>query len=96
MMLRIFASILLLFSILFLPFWVSVILALLGMLYFSLFYEAVVLFLLSDLLYGAPEARLFNIFFFSFILSIIFLLVIEFLKKKLKFYKKNQHVFKDF
>ena len=89
MILRIFASILLLFSILFLPFWVSIILAILGMLYFSLFYEAVALFLLSDLLYGTPEVKLFNIFFFSFILSIILLLVIEFLKKKLKFYKKN-------
>ena len=89
MWLRISFAILLLFSVLFLPFWVSVILAILGMLYFSLFFEAVALFLLSDLLYGATEPKLFNIFFFSFILSIILLLVIEYLKKKLKFYKKN-------
>lgn len=89
MMLRIAFSVLLLLSILFMPFWVSVVLALLGMLYFSLFWEAVLLLFLSDLLYGIKETKLFNIYFFSFILSLIILLSIEFLKKKLKFYKEN-------
>jgi len=86
MALRILASILLLFSILFMPFWVSVILALASMVYFSIFWEATILLLLSDLLYGAKEAKFSNVIFISFIVSILILILLEFLKKKLKFY----------
>jgi len=83
---RIFASILLLLSILFLPFWVSVILALAGMMYFSLFFEAVFFFLLSDVLFGVPEAKFFGLTYVSLILGVIVLLITEILKRKLKFY----------
>lgn len=86
MALRILATIILLFSILFLPFWVSVILALGGMLYFQKYWEAVALFLLSDALYGASEAKFFGMVFVSFFISLFALLVIEELKKRLKFY----------
>jgi len=89
MIFRICLSILLLFSILFLPFWVSIILAISGIIYFSMFFEAVILFFISDLIYGTMEIKLFNIFFFSFILSLVFLLIMEFIKRKLKFYKKK-------
>lgn len=88
-MIRIFFSVLLLFSILFLPFYLSVILAILGMILFSFFWEAVLLLFISDLLYGTVEMRLLNIFFFSFIFSLVFLFVTEFVKKKLKFYQKK-------
>jgi len=87
MLLRILAFILLLFSILFMPFGVSVILALIGMIYFSVFWEAVVLFLLSDLLYGVKEAKFSGVIFISFIVSAMVLITIEIIKKKLKFYK---------
>ncbi|MEK7081273.1 MAG: hypothetical protein AAB902_02710 [Patescibacteria group bacterium] len=86
MALRILASVLLLFSILFMPFWVSVILALAGMIYFAIFWEVVVLLLLSDLLYGVKEAKFSNVIFISFIVSILVLVLLEFLKRKLKFY----------
>lgn len=86
MMLRISASILLLFSILFMPFWVSAILALGAMFYFDVFWEAVFLFFLSDLLYGIKEAGLYNLYFISFILSALVLILLEFTKRKLKFY----------
>lgn len=66
------------------PFWVSVILALAGMAYFSFFWEAVVLFLLSDLLYGVAEVRFLNLFFVSFLVSLLILIAIELLKKKLR------------
>lgn len=88
MTLRIIASFVILLSILFLPFWVSVILAFLAIIYFRVFWEAIVLFFISDLLYGANEARFFNITLVSTIFIIIMLLLIEFTKKKLKFYKK--------
>ena len=68
------------------PFWVSVILAFMGMVYFPLFLEAVFLFLLSDLLYGAREAKLGGMIFVSYIITVVVFILIEFLKKKLKFY----------
>lgn len=86
MALRILAFILLLFSVLFLPFWVSVILALGAMVYFPVFWEATALFLLSDLLYGASEAKFFGMVFVSFFASIAVLIAIETLKKRLRFY----------
>jgi hypothetical protein len=66
------------------PFWVSILLALAGMICFSFFWESVILFLLSDLLYGAGEARFFNIFFVSLIVSFLVLIIIELIKKKVR------------
>ena len=68
------------------PFWVSVILALFGMFYFNFFLEAVVLFLLSDLLHGASEPKFFGFVFISFIGSGIVLVLAEWIKNKLRFY----------
>lgn len=85
---RILASIILLFSIFFMPFWVSVILALVGMAYFSFFLEAVLLFLLADAFYGLPEPKFFNITFVSFIMALICFIILELLKKKLRFRPK--------
>ena len=86
LILRILAAAILLFSILFMPLWVSVILAFAGMIYFPKFYEAVVLFLLSDALYGISEAKFYGMAFVSFFTFLIALLIIEAFKKKLKFY----------
>ena len=88
MLLRILAFIMLWWSVLFMPLWVSIILALAGMLYFKFFLEAVFLFLLSDLLYGAPELIFFNIIFVSFIVALTFFIILELLKKKLRFHSK--------
>lgn len=85
-MLRISALVILALSILFMPFWVSIILAFGGMIYFDIFWEAMVLFLLSDVLYGVREAKFYDMIFISFIVSAIVLVIIEVLKKRLKFY----------
>ncbi|OGI94998.1 hypothetical protein A2917_01285 [Candidatus Nomurabacteria bacterium RIFCSPLOWO2_01_FULL_42_17] len=84
---RILAAIILLLSVLFMPFWVSAILALAGMIYFPFFLEAVLVFLLSDLLYGTPLSKPFNIVFVSFILTLACFIILELLKKKLRFNK---------
>lgn len=68
------------------PFWLSAILVLLCMIYFSVFWEAIILFLLSDLLYGVKEAKFFGLVFISVIVSSLVLITIEIIKKKLKFY----------
>lgn len=93
MILRILVSTMLLFSVLFAPFWVSAVLAFLAMIYFSKFFEAAVLFFLSDLLYGTKtaEAGGFHMIFISFITAALFLIIIEIVKKKLKFYPSKQH-----
>jgi len=83
MLIRILASILLLFLVLFMPFWVSVLLALVGVFYFSVFWEAVILLLLSNLLYGAGDP---SAIFISLLIYTIILIAIEMLKKKIKFF----------
>ena len=83
---RILASVFLLVSVLFLPLWFSALLALILMFYFDIFWEAVALFLLSDLLYGVPQSGFYNFAFVSFVSAGLGLLLIEFAKKKLKFY----------
>jgi len=85
MALRIFAGVILLFSVLFLPFWISFILAFAAMAYFSFFLEAVILFFLSDLLFGAREARFFEIIFVSSIIALCCFIILELFKKKLRF-----------
>jgi len=57
-------------------------------LYFSIFWEAVVLFLLSDLLFGVPGAGLGGATYISFTISALGLIALEYFKKKLKFYPK--------
>jgi len=89
---RILVSFLLLMSILFLPLWLSAIIAISAMVIYSFFFEAVLLFLLSDLLYGVKEDRYLGILFVSTIFSIILLLLIELVKKLIRFYpKKNDY-----
>lgn len=70
------------------PFWLSFILALFGMIYFAFFIEAVCLLALSDLLYGVREVKFLHMIFISSVISIVILFVLEFLKKKIKFYPK--------
>jgi len=88
MILRITSFFVLLFSVLFMPFWVSAILALVGMFYFNVFWEATALFFLSDLLFGIREVKNSPIIFTSFFISVLFLITLEILKKKLLIYNK--------
>ena len=84
MLLRILASIALLFSILYMPLWLSALMALVAMIYFSFFWEGVAIFFLSDLLYGVGVSRYFGIFFVSFIVCLAVFVVIELVKKKIR------------
>ncbi len=86
MTLRIITALILLFSVLFLPFYVSVVVALAGIVYFSYFIEAVVLFFLMDLLYGVREVKFSQEVYVLLITSLVFVFVAEIVKKKLKFY----------
>jgi hypothetical protein len=88
MALRISSIILILLSVLFMPFWLTLILTVFAMFYFDFFIEGVVLFFISDLLYGIEGEKLFGMMFLSTILALILLGVLQILKKRLKFYPR--------
>ncbi|MCF7833939.1 MAG: hypothetical protein K9L98_03540 [Candidatus Pacebacteria bacterium] len=82
---RILAVVILGVSIIFLPFWVSAVLAFGMMFYFRYFIEAVFLFLISDLIFGVSEEKYGTFTFLSMFLTAIMLLIIEYTKKKTRF-----------
>ena len=88
MPLRIIASFFILLSILFFPIWASILIAFISIIYFRMFWEAILLLFISDLLFGISEFRYLNITVFSTILILCLLLLIEYIKRKLKFYQK--------
>ncbi|KKR42948.1 MAG: hypothetical protein UT78_C0012G0019, partial [Candidatus Nomurabacteria bacterium GW2011_GWF2_40_12] len=74
--------------VLFAPFGVSVVLALVGAFYFNVFWEAIVWLSLSNLLYGAGDP---SAIFISLLIYTIILIAIEMLKKKIKFYDTENY-----
>jgi len=83
---RVLAVIVLLFSALSFPVWITAILALSAMLYFPYFIEAVVIFLISDLLFAAPAHKL-----YSFLFALLVFIVIEVAKRKLRFKQSKKY-----
>lgn len=83
---RVILVIALIFSVIFEPFWLSAILMLLGIAYFPIFWEGILVFLVGDFLYGVERAELWGITFFMTLLAAVSVAIGEFLKKKLKFY----------
>ncbi|MBI3888720.1 hypothetical protein HY311_02920 [Candidatus Nomurabacteria bacterium] len=91
MLQRILAFFLLLFSVLFMPLWVTAILALAGIIYFKVFFEAVLIFILSDLLYGIKETKNSPMLFISFFISVLVLVMIEIFKKRIRYYDNSNY-----
>jgi len=81
---RILASVALLISVFIMPFWVSLILAFLEMFYFHFFAEAVIISLISDLLYSAPVQVFSGVTGVFFIVSLVVFIILELLKKKIR------------
>lgn len=89
-MLRILAFIVLLLSVLFMPIYITAFLGLLAIIYFSKFWEGTIVFLFSDLLHQVKDNKTFPIIFLSFIISLLVLISLEFLKKKFNFYQRQK------
>lgn len=70
------------------PFWLSAILAFVGMAIFADYWEAVILLLISDALHGAIEVKFINFTLISSSSALFILIVFHFLKKKLRFYSE--------
>lgn len=80
---RILYNFLLLISIFFVPFWITLFLILLGIVYFNNFYEAVFFALISDFYFGVEEARYLNTEFLFTVIVTLLLLISIFLKTRL-------------
>jgi len=87
---RIILDIVLFLSIFLVPFWLQGILALVLLFYFRNYYEFIVIFLVSDLVYSVSESRFFGIKIFSFFVSIFVFIGVQFLKTKLSYYKDQR------
>ncbi len=83
MILRILASLILSASLITMPFYFSLILAILFIFYFRFFLEALVLMLLSDLIFGVQMDKFWNIRLVSFLICLIIFIFLEILKKRL-------------
>lgn len=86
---RILAILLLFFSTLFFPFWMTTILGIGAMAYFPKFWEIILIALVVDLLYAVPEVQFYGTVHATTIGTAATLLLVEFLKKKLKYYPEH-------
>lgn len=87
MTLRIFINILILLSIFYLQWWITVFFILFGMFLFRNFYEGIFAGLLLDLLYGTSVKEFYGIWFVFTGITSIFFILIEFLKKNIRVYE---------
>ena len=74
------------------PFWLVVILALFGLIYFKNFYEFIAVFLLHDFLYAVPEPHMFGSVFTLTIASLIIFFLSNFIKRKVIFSQLRNYV----
>ncbi len=81
---RITADIILLLSVLFLPWWVTIILALALTFYFEFYYEFIIAAILIDMLYGVPQEWSFNLPLEYSIFSIVVFMLIQWVKTRLR------------
>ncbi len=81
---RVLSNFLLLLAVLYLPFWIFIILAVVFVFLFRGFYEIVFWALFIDLLYGSRSNFLFGFQFVSTFLAIIILMSAESFKKRLR------------
>jgi hypothetical protein len=82
---RLASYLILLASVLSMPWWVSFVLALCFIFYFNHYYEAVFFAFLSDVLYVSPVAKFGGFALVSFSVVLVAVFLIEFLKKRMVF-----------
>lgn len=68
------------------PWWVSVVIALAGVFFFTDFYEIIFAGFIMDIVYGAPNASFLNVQFISTVAAIFLFAGGAFLKKRMVFY----------
>jgi len=84
MFLRLTSVILLLVSVIFLPWWLWLVMAAGLMFLLPAFWEAIPILFVSDLIFGVPEGRFFGSVFATLIVGIVIYLLINLFKKYLR------------
>ncbi len=89
MYLRISANILILLSIFYFSWWVTVLFVLISFFVFKNFYEGILAGFLVDILYGTKTIEFMNIWFVFTAFSAIFYFIIEKMKKSIRWYETD-------
>ncbi|MEK7556075.1 MAG: hypothetical protein AAB523_02175 [Patescibacteria group bacterium] len=83
---RAIADVCILLSVLYAPWWVTAFIGILFVFYFSNYYELIAAGVLVDVLYGNNSTPLFHIPFIFSIDSVVFYVLVQFLKTKMRMY----------
>ncbi len=75
------------FAVLVLPWWATVFLLLISLVYFSWFYEAILPAVLFDLLYSLPQTAFFGFYLISVIIVLLTIFLVEEIRKRLFVYR---------
>ena len=86
-MMRVIANIFLFLSVLFLPWWMTAIFIIAALFIFKNFYEAIAWGFFGDLLYGISIAAFFNFGLFLTLGAGTIFFIVEFLKKRIRYYQ---------
>ncbi len=81
---RLVANTALLISVLYLPWWITVALAVVGLFSFNRFFELIIFMLVIDLLYGAPGAGFWSYPFLFSSAAVLALPIVESAKKRFR------------
>lgn len=81
---RLIFSILLFILVFSSPFWVYFPLAILGIIYFKMYWEGLLMLLTSDFYFGVNEGRFNEISYISFLIAIIIFIFTQVIRKKMK------------
>jgi hypothetical protein len=83
---RVVFDIVLFLSLFIVPWWLSLSVALVGVFFFSRFYEIIIAGVVVDILYGVPQASFFGFQYISSIVTVLFFIGGEYIKKRMIFY----------
>lgn len=89
MVYRILYSLFTLFSILFLPFYIGLVLCFLGVILFSRYYEGLVFVVFFESLYQTNETKILGVYYFLSIIIAVLLFSRDFLKKKINLFNND-------
>lgn len=89
MKLRISMIVILFLAVLFMPYYITLPLILFGMIYFTYYWEGLLILLSMDLLYGIRNETFLGIYLFMFFSGLVAMLIIEIIRKKIRY--KNRY-----
>ena len=86
MLFRLIANVILFASLLFLPWWITIVIALIAVFVYNVFYELILWGVVGDLLYGAGVASFYALTSFLSTGALVLFLTAQYLKEKIRFY----------